>query len=563
LTRFPGVGNNERRRRINYDKVILRSRPAGSALTTEKELLVMRSRPVYVRVSILILLAMVASCGSIFGQSDVARRTVAVTYPLDETVVVKFRGTTLLPRLKGEAKVKRAGRRGTRVELSIDNLPRANELGGIYTTFVLWAISPSGSVDNLGEIKRGGSAFIASKLDVTTPLQTFALIVTAEPHFLMKVPSRMVVLENIAPERPGKSQIETVNVQYIGNSSDYFRDPRVPEIASTDLKEIPVSLLGARQALNLARFAGAQQDAPQELQEAEDLLLLAEKALRFNEPTPDVDVKARKATSFGVKAEEMAATRRASRLRREDTQRRDEELRSAETNAASLQHEIEQLRADLDREQRARELAERDATAANEQLREQRSEVARLRDELQTVRSEGEAAKINLARIEGAKHAEDERRDAETRDQQRRATEAALKQALAKFGTVKQTARGFQLLLPESIWSAPRAATLLSSAAAKLEPLAALVASNPDYQIVIETYTDNKGDEVSLQQLTQERARQLSDRFQAAGVDAARLQANGMGAANPLATNATLNGRARNRRTEITFTVPRSTAINE
>jgi outer membrane protein OmpA-like peptidoglycan-associated protein len=506
--------------------------------------------------------AFCAMTATSFAQGDLPRRTVAVTYPLDETVEVKFRGTTLQPRLKGEAKVKRAGRRGTRVELAIDNLPRANELGGIYTTFLLWAISPDGRVDNLGEIKRGGSAYIASKLDVTTPLQTFALIVTAEPHFLMKVPSRMVVLENIAPQRPGKSAIETVNVQYIGNSSDYFRDPRVPEIASTDYKDIPVSLLGARQAVNLARFAGGQQDAPQELQQAEDDLLAAEKALRFNQPVAEVDVLSRKATSSGAKAEEMAMSRRATRLRREDIQRRDEALRSAEKTADSAQREIAQLRDALDREQRARELAERDAESANQQLREQRSEVARLRDELANVRSEGDAAKINLARIEGAKRAEDERRDAEAREQQRRAAEATLKQTLAKYGTVKETSKGFQLLLPESIWSAPRASTLVSSAAAKLEPLAALLASNPDYQIVIEAYTDSKGDEVSLQQLTQERARQLSDRFQAAGVDASRLQANGMGAANPLATNATLSGRARNRRTEITFVVPRSTAAN-
>ena len=488
-------------------------------------------------------------------QSDTPRRTIAITYPLDETINVKFRGTTLLPRLKGEAKVKRAGRRGTRVELAIDNLPRANELGGIYTTFVLWAISPDGRVDNLGEIKRGGSAFIASKLDVTTPLQTFALIVTAEPHFLMKVPSRMVVLENIAPQRPGNSQIETVSVQYIGNSSDYFKDPRVPEIATSDYRDIPVSLLGARQAVNLARFAGGPQDAPQELQQAEDDLLAAEKALRFNQPIAEVDVLARKATSSGAKAEEMAMTRRAARLRREDIQRRDEALRDAEKSADSAQREIQQLRADLDREQRARESAERDAETANQQLREQRSEVARLRDELQTVRAEGEAAKIGLARLEGAKRAEDERKENEARDQQRRAAEATLKQTLAKYGAVKETSRGFQLLLPEGIWTGPRASTLVSSAAAKLEPLAALLASNPDYQIVIEAYTDSKGDEVSLQQLTQERARQLSERFQAAGVDAARLQANGMGAANPLAANTTLSGRAKNRRTEITFTV--------
>ncbi len=180
-----------------------------------------------------------------FAQQDVERKTVAITYPLDETVTVKFRGTTLLPRLKGEAKVKRAGRRGTRVELSVEDLPRASELGGIYTTYVLWAISPDGHVDNLGEIKRGGSVFVDSKIDVTTPLQTFALILTAEPHFLMKVPSRMVVMENLPPQKPNGSQVETVDVRYIGNSSDYFRTARVPEIADADYRQTPVSLLGA------------------------------------------------------------------------------------------------------------------------------------------------------------------------------------------------------------------------------------------------------------------------------------------------------------------------------
>src|SRR5678815_3895870 len=139
----------------------------------------MPSRPISLRIAVLMLLACASVFATtIFAQQDVERKTIAVTYPLDETIEVKFRGTTLLPRLKGEAKVKRAGRRGTRVELAIDNLPRANELGGIYTTFILWAISPDGRVDNLGEIKRGGSAYIASKLDVTTPLQTFALIIT-------------------------------------------------------------------------------------------------------------------------------------------------------------------------------------------------------------------------------------------------------------------------------------------------------------------------------------------------------------------------------------------------
>jgi len=138
-----------------------------------------------------------------------------------------------------------------------------------------------------------------------------------------------------------------------------------------------------------------------------------------------------------------------------------------------------------------------------------------------------------------------------------------LKETLSKYGTLKETATGFRLTLPETIWSSTRAATLSAASSAKLEPLAALLASNPDYQILIEAFTDSKGDEVSLQQLTQERARVLSDRFQSAGVEPTRIQANGMGASNPLAPNTTVTGRSKNRRVEITFTSPaKNTASN-
>ena len=209
-------------------------------------------------------------------------------------------------------------------------------------------------------------------------------------------------------------------------------------------------------------------------------------------------------------------------------------------------------------------MAERDLGTANDQLREKRVEVAQLRDELQQLRSESDAAKVKLARMEGEKQAETARADAERRLLEQKNAEAALKESLAKFGTLKETSSGFRLILAESIWASARAATLSASASAKLEPLAALLANNPDYQILIEAYTDNKGDEVSLQQLTQERARILSDRFQTAGVDPTKIQANGMGAANPVAPNTTLANRAKNRRVEITFTspLPRNTAAN-
>ena len=498
-----------------------------------------------------------------FAQGDQRRQTIAITYPLDQTVNVKFRGTTLLPRLNGEAKVRRAGRRGTRVELSVENLPRASELGGVYTTYLLWAISPEGRVDNLGEIKRGGSFIVNSKLDVTTPLQTFALIVTAEPHFLMQSPSRMVVLENLPPQKPAGAEVATINVQYLGNASDYLNNvQRLPEIADSDYRNTPVSLLGARQSVNIARFAGAAQDAPDELKEAQAQLETSENAWRLKQTEAEIDASARRATSLGVRAEETAQARRAARLQREEVARRDASLRDAEESAAGSAKEIADLRAALDRERHAHELAERDTLGAQSQLRDARSELARLRDELQTVRAEGEDAKLKLARTEGEKQAEEARRAGEQKTAQQRESAATLKQTLARYGAVRETTRGIVLTLPESMWTNPRASLLAPVAATKLEPLAALLANNPDYQIVIETFTDNRGDGTALQQLTQERAQTLVEQLTRAGIDAARLQANGMGAGNPVAPNKTAASRARNRRTEIILTPIAASAPN-
>jgi outer membrane protein OmpA-like peptidoglycan-associated protein len=493
--------------------------------------------------------------GGAFGQNDTRRSTIAVTYPLDQTIEVPFHGTTRLPRLKGSAKVRRQGRRGTRVELHIENLPRAYELGSVYTTYVLWAISPDGHVDNLGEIKRSGSMIIDSKIDVTTPLQTFALIVTAEPHFLVHVPSRMVVLENLAPKSMRDAHVEIARIQYIGNTSDYFRDSSVPTVAATDYRDIPPSLLGARQAVNLARYAGADRDAPDELQTAENDLRQAENALRNRESDRDIDIFARQAISSGAKAEDMALARRAARERREELERRDLAVRNAEEATVNANQEISRLKSELDNERHARELAERDSLSAHEQLRDARTEVARLRDELQTVRADAEDTKVRLARLEGEKQAEEARRATEKRAADQKVAADNLKQALSRFGTVRETSRGLVILLSESFWANPRSSNLVASSAAKLDQIGALLANNPDYQISIESYTDSRGDENALQQLTQDRARVLSERLGTAGVDVTRIQATGMGAANPVAPNTTVASRAKNRRTEITLSI--------
>ncbi|MET0648881.1 MAG: OmpA family protein [Pyrinomonadaceae bacterium] len=507
------------------------------------------------RVAAALLFALLLCAPAALAQADSRRETVAVSYPLEQTVSVKFRGTTRLPRLSGSAKVRRTGRRNTRVELSVDNLPRAYEVGGIYTTYVLWAISPEGRADNLGELKRSGSQFIDTKIDVTTPLETFALIVTAEPHHLVRSPSRMVVLENLPPRDPGDAQISTVPVQYIGNTSDYFRDSRVPDIADRDMLRTPVSLLGARQALNLARYAGAERDAAEELREAKTMLDQAENAWRLNQSEAEVDTLARRAISLGVKAEETAELRAAARKRRDEKAANDRAITEAEETAAEAGRTNQQLRESLRREESAREMAERDAANANQQLRELRNENARLRDELSSVRSEGDAARLKLARMEGERAAEQARSEAERRAAQQQESLSSLKSALARFGTVRETAQGLVLVLPDAVWAGARAVELTPKAlAATIDPLAALLANNPELRVRIEAHVDARGDAAELQRLSQDRAEALAGRLVSSGVDGARIQANGMGGSNPVAANTTPAGRQRNRRIEIILT---------
>ncbi|HWS88501.1 MAG TPA: OmpA family protein [Pyrinomonadaceae bacterium] len=515
------------------------------------------------RVAASLLFALLLCAPAALAQADSRRETVAVSYPLEQTVNLKFRGTTRLPRLTGAAKVRRTGRRNTRVELNVDNLPRAYEVGGVYTTYILWAVSPEGRADNLGELKRSGSQFIDTKLDVTTPLETFALIVTAEPHHLVRTPSRMVVLENLPPRDPGDAQISTIPVQYIGNTSDYLRDSRVPDLADRELLRTPVSLLGARQAVSLARYAGAERDASQELNEARAMLEQAENAWRLDQSEAEVDVLARRAISLAVKAEETAELRAAARKRREEKAASDRAISEAEESAAEAGRTIQELRDRLRKEESARELAERDAANANQQLREARNENARLRDELAQVRTEGDAARLKLARMEGERAAEQSREEAARRAAQQQEALASLKSSLARFGTVKETAQGLVLVLPDTLWAGARAAELTPKAVATtIDPLAALLANNPDLRVRIEAHVDARGDAADLQRLSQDRAEALAGRLVTSGVDGARIQANGMGGSVPVAANTTPAGRTRNRRIEITLTPAAGDAVS-
>ncbi|HSK72323.1 MAG TPA: OmpA family protein [Pyrinomonadaceae bacterium] len=482
---------------------------------------------------------------SILAQVDVPRQTTAITYPLDETVNLQFRGTTRFPRMKGDAKIRRTAKTGTEIDLSVSKMPRPFELGAGYATYVVWAVSPEGHIDNLGEIKRRGFFEFDSKIKVTTTLQTFALIITAEPHFLVRRPSQTIMLENLNPySTSGKTFATTKAIQYFGNSSDYFRDARTPEIAEIDYSRTPSAILQAKQAIALARYAGAQRDAPEELQEAETLLQNAETAWRAGRDEETVDISARKAISTAVKAENTAAVRKEARERRNERTRTDAEIRDAEEKYIDAQNDISNLRAELDREKRARELAERDALNYSNQVRE-------LRAELDRVRNEAEESKLKYARLEARQEALEAEREKERRLNRLQANTGVLVQSLKRFGTVDQTERGIVLILPENFWANTRQSSFAPDAEPKLTTLGEVLANNTDYKITVEAHTDNQGTPQELETLTRERAQAIADKMLSFGVAETRIESKGLGAGFPVVPNTTNANRAKNRRVEI------------
>lgn len=482
---------------------------------------------------------------SVFAQVDIPRRTTAITYPLDEIVAVQFRGTTRFPRMKGEAKIRRTSRNGTQIELSVSKMPRPFELGAGYATYVLWAIGPDGQVDNLGEIKRRGFFEFDSKINVTTPLQTFALIITAEPHFMVTRPSQAIMLENLSPVAASGKSIPTMPaVQYFGNSSDYFRDARTPEIAEIDYSKTPSTILQAKQAVALARYAGADRDAQDELTQAESLLKDAEDSWRAGRAEEQVDITARRAIGTAVKAESTAAARKDAREKRNEKTRTDAEIRAAENKYSDAQTQITELKRELDAETRRRELAERDAQNYSTQAKDLKDENVRLRDELNQ-------AKNRLSSLEGENTSIKAQQERDQRLERIRTGEPALIESLRRVGTVTKNERGIVVTVPEAFWSGIRTSTFAPNADARLTALADAINSNPDYSIVIESHTDGTGAPDELQALTNDRAQVIVSRLTALNVPTNRVRASGMGATLPVAPNTTAANKAKNRRVQI------------
>src|SRR5688572_16691088 len=314
----------------------------------------------------------------IFRVTVVARTTPAINYrPRRGDTKVDLAGTALLPRAHGSAKV--AGEQGyMKIEARFEQLEPASRFGREYLTYVLWAITPEGRATNLGEIQvDDGDA----KVEVTTELQAFGLIVTAEPYFAVTQPSDVVVIENVI-RTDTRGSFDVINAKYeLLTRGAYLMNQDPARLPTKPLEPgSPMDLAQARNAVELARLAGADRFASETLNKAAGLLATAEAARTARRGGNAIMMPARQAAQtaedarlVGLKRQEEAfqADQRAAVLAREQealTRAQNEAARRRDAEAATQAATAGRIAAERDASAAAdaRLAAERNARTADD-----------------------------------------------------------------------------------------------------------------------------------------------------------------------------------------------------
>ncbi|MGA8429864.1 MAG: OmpA family protein, partial [Candidatus Sulfotelmatobacter sp.] len=302
----------------------------------------------------------------VFRVNVFARTTKAVNYRhRGGSTTVDIRGTDLMPEVGGHAKVDgKGGRLAISVELT--HLQPASKFGGQFLTYVLWAITPEGRAVNLGEVLPGDNG--KDKIDVTTDLQAFGLIVTAEPYYSVTHPSNQVVAENIIRQET-KGFEEPIDAKFdVLEGAQYTIDVPANQLPSSQASgSVPLDLLEARNAVAIAKAAGADHYAPDSLAKSEDMLQRAEDYYQRKQGRTPIGTAARGAT-------QMAEDARVLTLRRIEQEKLDAERRAheeaqakAEADARTAQDQAAQAQAQADEDARRRAAAEQAQAEAQRQ----------------------------------------------------------------------------------------------------------------------------------------------------------------------------------------------------
>jgi outer membrane protein OmpA-like peptidoglycan-associated protein len=491
------------------------------------------------------------------GASSVSRTTKAVNYRrAGGTTKIDFAGTELMQGAVGEAKVEsKSGR--IEIEAKFQGFDDATKFGLEYLTYVLWAISSEGRAVNLGEvILKNGSG----QVKAITDMQTFGMIVTAEPYFAVTQPGNMVVLENVlGPATQGK--IENIDAQYellprgIYSSSN----TRIENAIFGIDRKTPLELFEARNAVRIARIAQAEKYAAPSLARAEQQLQNAEDVYRRKSDKKSVEAAAREVVETAEEARVMAVKQKAE----EDAQAKAAaEKKAAEEEAAA---EIKRRQdAELARQQaeaakadalRMKQEAEKAAADAARQKAEAEQATAAAVAQQQAAQAAAEqAARDKAAALDQQRAAEAEAAQARQAAAKAEAEKAQLRaQLLSQLNSILQTrdtARGLIVNMSDVLFDTG-SFTLKPGAREKLAKISGILLAHPGLNLQIEGHTDSVGGDEFNQQLSERRADTVRDFLAEQGVPASTIAARGFGKTQPVASNDTPEGRQRNRRVEI------------
>ena len=528
----------------------------------------------------------------VFRVTVVGRTTPAINYrPRKGATKVDFVGTPLLPNAVGTAQVE--GKKGyIAIDARFDKLEPATRFGPEYLTYVLWAITPEGRATNLGEVQVDDRD---ARIQVTTELQAFGLILTAEPYFAVTQPSDVVVMENsVRPGTVGTSEIIQAKYELL-NRGSYLMSQDASQLKRQPLEPgAPLDLAEARNAVAIARIAGADRYAGETFAKAAQLLANAELARERKRGANAIMMPARQAAqtaedarliSLKRQGEEFDAMQRLlgaqretaalDRARVEEAARRQADSGRQNADAARLTAERETAAADAARlsaerdaatANNARLSAERDAaTANNARLSAERDAAtannARLSAERDTATAD--AAKLSAenatAVAERARLAADAARaaaDGQAQDAQARSEReknelrARLRDQLNVILETRESARGLVVNLSDVLFDTGRA-DLKAGAREKLARLTGVLLSHPGLHVEVEGHTDSVGAEGFNQTLSEGRADSVRDYLVREGIARNTVGTAGFGESQPVASNGTAAGKQQNRRVEL------------
>ncbi len=476
---------------------------------------------------------------------------------------VDFAGTDLMPAARGQAKVE--SKKGyIEIEVEFANLEKPTTFGNEYLTYILWAISPEGRAVNLGEILVGDNH--RSKVDVTTDLQAFALVVTAEPYYAVRQPSNVVVLENVVREDT-KGTIEAMHTKYdLLERGGYIPTGYKfdPVILNTRL---PLEFFEARNALRIAQSEGADTYAHDSYQHAVRLMNQVDE----DATTKHTDRKA----MIGVAREvvQTAEDARAITVKKIDQERLENERQAAadaqaqtQMQADSAVRQKEQAQHERARAEFAKDRAESDTVKAQAATAQAESATARAQADAAQAQSDADRAKSDMANNQAASAdalsaaradadqsrlaAQQAQASAQQADADKAAMRMRLSEQLNKILQTRDSARGLIVSMSDVLFDTGKY-SLKSGAREKLAKVAGILLAYPGLNIEVGGYTDNVGGDQMNQTLSENRARSVRDYLVQQGVASDSVIAKGFGNSLAVATNDNAAGRQQNRRVEL------------